>query len=351
MMIGIDLFSGAGGMSLGAIECGINIAHAIESEPNAVLTYKHNHPGTSVHARDIRTIAGSELKVESKKPIVMFGGPPCQGFSTSNQKTRTSLNSNNWLFEEYVRLANEIEPEWLVFENVRGLMETENGRFFDLVLSSLGDMGYTCSPMVLNSADYGVPQSRNRLFVVGSKSGIVVERPAPVLQKPITVRQAIGDLPVLENGDVPDHAQYRAQKPSAYAKELRGDLRGCFNNLVTKNADHIVDRYRHIPQGGNWQDIPADMMDNYADRTRCHTGIYKRLREDEPSVVIGNFRKNMLIHPWAHRGLSVREAARLQSFPDSFRFFGSIGFQQQQVGNAVPPKLAKAVFKKILEFK
>jgi DNA (cytosine-5)-methyltransferase 1 len=129
---------------------------------------------------------------------------------------------------------------------------------------------------------------------------------------------------------------------------MRGGLNICSNNLVTGNAPHIIDRYKFIPPGGNWEDIPKHLMSNYADVQRCHTGIYRRLRDDEPSIVIGNFRKNMLIHPSKHRGLSVREAARLQSFPDSFRFYGSIGFQQQQVGNAVPPMLAKAVFSQIL---
>ena len=109
-----------------------------------------------------------------------------------------------------------------------------------------------------------------------------------------------------------------------------------------------MQRYRYVPPGGNWKNIPADMMTTYADRQRCHTGIYHRLRYDQPSVVIGNFRKNMVIHPSQDRGLSVREAARLQSFPDTAVFSGTIGFQQQQVGNAVPPLLAKAVFEKLV---
>ena len=110
----------------------------------------------------------------------------------------------------------------------------------------------------------------------------------------------------------------------------------------------ILERYKYIPQGGNWENIPNRLMKNYADKSRCHTGIYRRLKEDEPSVVIGNYRKNMLIHPTEDRGLSVREAARLQSFPDWFKFKGTIGSQQQQVGNAVPPLLAKAVFTSLM---
>ena len=129
---------------------------------------------------------------------------------------------------------------------------------------------------------------------------------------------------------------------------MRGRREGCCNNLVTKNADFVLERYRYVPEGGNWQNIPENRMDNYADRSRCHTGIYHRLTSKKPSIVIGNFRKNMLIHPDQDRGLSVREAARLQSFPDHYEFAGSIGFQQQQVGNAVPPILAREVFKAII---
>lgn len=183
---------------------------------------------------------------------------------------------------------------------------------------------------------------------MGSLHGLEIAQPKPTSRKHITVGQAIRDLPNLENGDAPDVAKYSGAARSAYAKDRRGDLHECPNNIVTGNAPEIIERYSHIPPGGNWKDIPKRLMRNYADVTRCHTGIYRRLKSDEPSVVIGNFRKNMLVHTWKNRGLSVREAARLQSFPDHFRFVGSIGFQQQQVGNAVPPLLAAAVFNQIL---
>ena len=121
-------------------------------------------------------------------------------------------------------------------------------------------------------------------------------------------------------------------------------------NFVSRNNDLVIARYQHIPQGGNWKDIPDNLMTNYANKERCHSGIYRRLRADKPSVVISNYRKSMLIHPYQHRGLSVREAARIQSFPDDFKFFGPISHIQQQIGNAVPPLLAKAVFLKIIEY-
>ena len=208
-------------------------------------------------------------------------------------------------------------------------------------------MGYTTSHFILNSADFGVPQKRNRLFIIGSLHGIEVETPKRVIKKLITVKKAISDLPEIENGNSQDSMPYGSAARFKYAQQMRNGNKVCTNNLVTNNTKHILQRYKYIPQGGNWEDIPKKLMKNYTDVSRCHTGIYRRLLEDEPSVVIGNYRKNMLIHPWFDRGLSVREAARLQSIPDSFRFCGSIGFQQQQVGNLVPPLLAKSVFESI----
>lgn len=348
-MQGIDLFAGAGGMSTGAIACGVDVRYAVELDRHAAATFAANHPTTTLLNCDVRSVSHFHLhSVNRDQPTIVFGGPPCQGFSTSNQKNRSYDNEKNWLFTEYLRLVRKIQPDWVVFENVKGLLETENGFFLQAVLKGFKKAGYTTSYFVLNSVDYGVPQRRNRLFIIGSLHGIEVAPPPPTTKKHVTVGQALADLPDLVNGDLICERAYQKQARTNFARAMRGNLVKCSNNLVTGNAPHIIDRYKHIPPGGNWEDIPKHLMSNYTDVQRCHTGIYRRLREDEPSVVIGNFRKNMLIHPNKDRGLSVREAARLQSFPDSFRFYGSIGFQQQQVGNAVPPLLAKAVIKQIL---
>lgn len=348
-MQGIDLFAGAGGLSSGALLSGINVRYAVELNPHACATFELNHPNTKLLNKDVRKVKGEDFRgIGRREQVAIFGGPPCQGFSTSNQKNRNSDNKNNWLFREYLRLVGEVQPDWVVFENVKGLLETEQGYFLDAVLTGFKEAGYTTSHFILNSADYGVPQKRNRLFIVASLHGIGIIAPTPTTRKHVTVAQALRDLPDLENGDMPDEKVYSVAARTTYAKSMRGKLQACYNNLVTSNAPHIIERYSHIPQGGNWEDIPARLMKNYADASRCHTGIYRRLKEDEPSVVIGNYRKNMLIHPWKDRGLSVREAARLQSFPDNFRFSGSIGFQQQQVGNAVPPLLSKVVFDSIV---
>ena len=351
-MIGIDLFAGAGGMSLGARKAGIDVQLVVEADPHAVATYIENHkPKLGVFANDIRKFKMVEIPDRGHKPLIIFGGPPCQGFSTSNQKTRNAKNDSNWLLKEFLRVVKCYKPEWVVFENVKGILETEAGLFVDYVTSRLKSMGYSQELCLLNAENFGVPQKRARLFIVANKDGFNFKPPQEIHQK-VTVEQAIGDLPMLTNGANVCFMPYRCSAHSDYANLMRRNnhLNGCHNNIVSKNAETIVTRYSYIPQGGNWQNIPEHLMENYKDRTRCHTGIYRRLVSDRPSVVIGNFRKNMLVHPFQHRGLSVREAARLQSFPDNFTFRGSIGFQQQQVGNAVPPLLAEALFKQITNF-
>lgn len=345
----IDLFAGAGGLSLGAQLAGVRVTHAIESNHAAADTYRFNHPETKVIEEDICKIAPPAKKRNGCS--ILFGGPPCQGFSTSNQRTRTASNPKNWLFEEFFRFARAMQPEWIVLENVKGLRETAQGRFESLIFKQFGTLEYSSALWTLCAADYGVPQKRYRLFFIGRRNGLMPEKPQPMPDSKITVREAISDLPILPMGANIDELGYRPGGASHYARERRGGLRLSTGHLVTANNALVQKRYKHIPSGGNWTDIPARLMKNYTnmvdDRSR-HTGIYRRLCWDEPSVVIANYRKNMLIHPDQNRGLSVREAARIQSFPDSYRFAGSIGFRQQQVSNAVPPLLAKAVFSQLI---
>ncbi len=348
-MIGVDLFSGAGGMSLGALQSGIDVQYAVELDQFASMTFIKNHSSVRMFTQDIRSVTASMFtELDRNKPLIVFGGPPCQGFSTSNQKSRTITNEKNWLFIEYLRIVKELKPDWVVFENVKGIVETEKGVFLDFIIDGFKSLGYYTNKFILNSSNYGIPQNRNRLFVIASLHSKNINIPIEIGNKKITVAEAISDLPQIYNGNKECILDYISEPISPYAKLMRGNSQQCHNNLVTKNSDYIIERYKHISQGENWEAIPQELMKNYKNVSRCHTGIYRRLKEDEPSIVIGNFRKNMLIHPWEDRGLSVREAARLQSFPDNFIFEGSIGYQQQQVGNAVPPLLAKAVFDHVL---
>ncbi|MGR0183445.1 DNA cytosine methyltransferase [Azospirillum aestuarii] len=342
-MLGIDLFAGAGGMSLGAELAGLSVKMAVELHGAAFATYARNHPSAIVIQGDVQHIQNLSIPYD-RNELVLFGGPPCQGYSTSNQRTRSSKNEKNWLYRAFIGMVRGIRPAWVVFENVRGILETEGGFFAKQVERDLKKLGYRTSSGLLNASEFGVPQRRTRFFIIARLEADPPALPTPAGMTPVTVMDAIADLPSLENGACISRLGYRAPAATDYARAMRGELDVCENHLVSRNATYVVERYPFIPSGGNWADIPEDMMENYEDRTRCHTGIYRRLKSDEPSVVIGNFRKNMLIHPVEHRGLSVREAARLQSFPDHFVFEGSIGLQQQQVGNAVPPLLAKAVF-------
>lgn len=345
-LLGVDLFAGAGGMSLGALSAGVSIQLAIENNPHAAATYLHNHPDIVLINQDIRTVRNIRLNNREHQTIV-FGGPPCKGFSTSNQRTRTSDNPNNQLYREFLRIVRELRADWIVFENVKGILETEHRFFLDAILKRLSSYGYTLNWNVLNASDFGVPQNRSRLFIIGSLHGIHVEMPVGNRQA-ITVKEAIADLPELANGASICRLSYKCAARTEYSRKMRGRLTESCNHLVTNNASHILKRYQYVPPGGNWEDIPGRLMRNYSNRSECHTGIYHRLDPDLPSKVIGNYRKNMVIHPHQDRGLSVREAARLQSFPDWFEFKGSIGFQQEQVGNAVPPLLAQAVFEAVM---
>lgn len=349
--IGIDIFAGAGGLSLGAEMAGITISHAIEINRSAVRTYERNHPDTKVICSDIRDLDPTDLKPKDKGVFIIMGGPPCQGFSLSNTRTRTMKNPNNSLFEEFLRFVQEIQPDWFLFENVYGFTNMSNGAVRRLVEICFRSLGYEVADEVLWASDYGVPQRRNRYFMVGNRLGINFQFPQKH-KKPISVWEAISDLPIVGNGEQLFEGKYLCSlaEATAYQRLMRHDSEIPTQNLVSLNNELVIKRYKHIPQGGNWRDIPDELMVNYADKERCHSGIYKRLKADEPSVVISNYRKSMLIHPFQDRGLSVREAARIQSFPDDFYFEGPISHIQQQIGNAVPPLLAKAIFDQILSY-
>jgi DNA (cytosine-5)-methyltransferase 1 len=359
--VAIDLFAGAGGLSLGFSKAGFQIAQAIERDPHAAKTYRRNHPDVDVLEADIGSVDPRAcLKRLGLRPgdvSAVIGGPPCQGFSTSNRRTRNSANPKNGLYEEFFRFVRLIEPAWFVLENVSGMKEFEGGYVINEIDATCERMGYRSTWTVLNAVEYGVPQIRRRIFVVGNRLGVPFEFPPPThgpgLEKPITVGRAISDLPVLGNGASTDYLRYRRSgcQLTVYQRTMQSDngangqVQG---NLVSLNNALVLKRYRYIGPGENWEAIPRRLIKNYQNPSLCHTGIYHRLEWARPAKVIGNFRKNMLIHPRRDRGLSVREAARLQSFPDSYVFLGSIGFQQQQVADAVPPLLAEAVAGSVL---
>lgn len=349
-MVAIELCAGAGGLSCGLRDAGIEILLAVERDPHAAATYRVNFPDADLIESDIETVTGEvvfrRLKARRGEIDVLIAGLPCQGFSESNRRTRTMNNPGNLLYRHVLRLLSEIRPRWFVIENVAGIATLESGRFQKRMMQDFGDAGYPATSSVLNAADFGVAQSRRRMFIVGSGTDRTFVVPDPLsLEKP-TVRDAISDLPRLENGATTDLLDYAARwgEIGRYAQALRPrELDVVSGNEVSRNSARVLERYRHIAMGQNWRAIPRELMENYANRTLCHTGIYYRLCWDEQAKVIGNFRKNMLIHPAQDRGLSIREAARLQSFRDCHVFKGPLNSRQQQVGDAVPPRLAESV--------
>ena len=230
------------------------------------------------------------------------------------------------------------------------------GKIKDQILKILRDVnGYNVEYNILDSSDFNVPQTRKRVILIGHKKvDAKYLLPKKAKTNVITVKDAISDLPEIESGANEPILQYPERKNiSNYAQclrkssELNIESRMVLNHITTKNSPLVLNRYKHIPQGGNWRNIPDRLMKNYCNKNRCHSSVYLRLREDMPSVTLSNIRKNMFIHPTQDRGLSVREAARLQSFPDWYEFTGSINSQQQQVADAVPPNLARAIARQI----
>jgi len=351
--VALDVFSGAGGLSEGFAQAGFFTVASVEAHQHAVETLRRNHVRgrrypTEVICEDVRLVPGARLaeicnRWGLSRPHVLMGGPPCRGFSRSNMRTRNMDNLENHLFLEFLRLVRELAPLTVVIENVADLVRFENGAVANQIRTALGEMGYEVHREILNAVHYGVPQRRSRVFFVGVAKGMAFSFPNGEGAGDITLWSAISDLPSLPNGHAVDEMPYRTPPLTAYQSQRRNARASVKNNLVSRNNDLVVERYAYIPQGGNWENIPDGLMWNYADRSRCHHWIYRRLPEDDPSITIMNYRKNMLIHPREDRGLSVREAARIQSFDDDYRFCGPLMHQQQQVANAVPPLLARAV--------
>lgn len=344
----VDIFSGAGGLSIGAEMAGIKTVLAVEFDEHAAKSFERNHKKAKVLNKDIRSV--KPLEHTEKHPFILMGGPPCQGFSIANTKTRNLDNPNNWMFKEYYRFLKDLEPEWFLFENVEGFKSFDKGNFAVNIENEFKKLGYTTSSAVLTASDFGVPQKRNRFFIVGNKNGIEFDFKSLQKKPKVTVGIALSDLPSLSNGEKREECVYTKDAHHPYLKTMRKKSNIPLQNIVTRNKDYVIERYKHIRPGKNWQDIPEKLMSNYSNTKNMHSGIYKRLDPEQPSVVIANYRKSMLIHPYEHRGLSLREAARLQSFPDHFIFEGPLSYKQQQIGNAVPPLLAKAIIDRIMSF-
>lgn len=333
----VDLFAGAGGLSLGLEMAGLEPLLAVELDKLASSTYKHNfsHPCLT---KDIRTVSGEELiELAGSKPDLLAGGPPCQGFSTVGKRDKD--DERNSLVGEFIRLAEEINPNYVLIENVLGLKDMD---FVPHVESALENLGYCVSHHILTSADYGVPQLRRRIIFVGSKTGKFFLKPHPThpADNHVTVEQAIFDLPAIKPGE--KITEYSGPAISSYQKMMRNDSSSLQGHEASKHNPELVEAISYIPDGGNRSSIPDHLQP-----TSGFHNSYSRLHSKQPAVAITqNMAKpsgTRCIHPIQNRGLTAREGARLQSFPDSFHFLGNATSQRLQIANAVPPLLGKAI--------
>lgn len=373
----LDLFSGPGGLSEGINNARnhnfrFNVVVANDFDTAVEATYRLNHSDTEFILGDIkkeetkRKIQQAIKQKTGRKTVdVIIGGPPCKGFSIANKMTRDMKNPMNHLVMHFVDMIRRLEPTAFVMENVPGIWAMQRGKVVETLLSGFKSLGYhNADAWLLNAADYGVPQLRKRAFLIGSKSRIPLEKPKkthgtgievkknPRLLPYITLIEAIGDLPRIPCGKAQANTdEYTRHPENDYQEEMRKRSDKVTNHVVTVNSPQVIKRIKTVPPGGNWEDIPVRLMKvqgKYSKIEMVHSMIYKRLLRNEPSITITNFRKGMIIHPTQDRLLSVREAARVQSFPDDFLFEGGLSKQQQQVSDAVPTKLAKKVGDTIL---
>lgn len=356
----IDLFSGAGGLSEGFRQAGAQVLAANDFDAASGETFKSTHREAVFLGGPIEDISAGDLleKAGLKKGEldVLVGGPPCQGFSVYNHQ-RGLADPRSGLYKEYLRIVEGLNPKWVVLENVTGMTSTGAGATVDAILAGLRKLGYAVEQRILKAEEYGVPQERRRIVFIGNRLGLPIAYPekthGPGLLPFVTVQDAIGDLPALENGQDNGATPYACAAFSDYQKELRGNSIRVYNHAATRLSQINMQRMEHIPVGGSWRDIPFDLLPAGMKKAKRsdHTKRYGRLRPEGLSSTIltkCDVHWGAYIHPNQNRSLTVREAARLQSFPDWFVFKGSRTEQFVQVGNAVPPLLGRKIAEAIM---
>lgn len=339
-----DLFSGVGGMSEGFRMAGFDIKFAIEFDKDIAKAYSLNHPKTEMIADDICKVDVHKLHKKYPSIDVVMGGPPCQGFSQKGK--RLSLDDpRNFLFQQFVRFVQEFKPKYFVFENVPNIVTTSNGYFKDQIIDAFEKIGYKVSYRILCAADFGVPQDRHRAVFLGQKEKLEVSLPSPNSIH-ISIKDAIYDLPFIDSGMGEEVSYYDKEPFSDYQRLMRKNSKELYNHVATKHNEVALKRLKMIPKGAGKEALPLE------ERTKSiYSGTWSRMIEDDISVTITTRydtpSSGRFTHPILDRCITTREAARLQSFPDTFRFYGNKTSQMKQVGNAVPPLLAKAIAEQI----
>lgn len=333
----IDLFCGAGGLSYGFEKAGFNILLGIDNDAKALETFEANHNGAKTICGDITKIGEKDIRsiIGNKTIDVIIGGPPCQGFSLSGP--RNFDDPRNKLYLSYIRLVEEIKPRAFVIENVPGLVGLFNGEVKDNIIKRLSELGYTVKYRILCAADYGVPQNRKRVVFVGLKKGEKEFTYPKTSNEIVTCEMALSDLPPLTDSIGTDEQEYVCPSKNPYQRLMRNASKVVRNHIAATHSEKVQHIISLVPDGGNYKDLPEE----YRDSRNFHVA-WTRFASNKPAPTIDTGHRHHF-HYKHNRVPTVRECARLQSFPDDFVFIGNKTQQFRQVGNAVPPIMAKCI--------
>lgn len=335
----IDLFCGCGGFSLGFERAGFNVLLGIDVWKDALVTFDQNHEGSKTLNADLSILKPEETEtlLDGKKIDVIIGGPPCQGFSVAGKRIVDDIR--NRLYKAFVAFVAHFQPKAFVLENVPNILSIGNGIVRDSIVDDFTRLGYTIEYRVLTASDYGVPQNRRRAFFVGFKNGHHFSFPTPFDSPKVTAKEALSDLP--EYG-IEDGGDYPYEIQSEYQTLMRTDSGGVFNHQPTAHNQKTVDIISMVPDGGNYKDLPTELQS-----TRKVHIAWTRLNSEKPSFTIDTGHRHHFHYSY-NRIPTARESARIQSFPDNFVFHCSRTSQLKQIGNAVPPLMAEAVARSLL---
>lgn len=341
----VDLFCGVGGMSLGFSMAGFEPVFAVEKDKNIANAYKKNHKNKNIWIGDIKQLdIRSTLKHLRGQVVGVVGGPPCQGFSQKGKRLHIN-DERNFLFTSFLDVVDFLHPHFFLMENVPNILSANNSYFKNEIVNAFISLGYSVNSCVLNASDYGVPQNRRRAFFLGYKEKKEIDFPKP-LSKKVSIAEAIYDLPFIKSGEGNQKMQYRTEIQNDYQKTMRKESLFVFNHIATNHSQMAIKKMSLIPCGGDKTNLPKELLTK-----SIYSGTWSRLKENTQSVTITTRfdtpSSGRFIHPILERCLTVREAARLQSFPDHFLFYGTKTSQMLQVGNAVPPLLAYHLAKHI----
>lgn len=346
----IDLFCGCGGFSKGFEEAGYNIRFGIDLWSDAIVTYKKNFPNAAVLNGDITKVSGKDILLKANLDMnevdVIIGGPPCQGFSVSGK--RLIDDERNVLYKSYVQIVKELHPKIFVMENVPGLIRLFKGQVAEQVVEDFTRIGYLVQTRILSAENYGVPQQRKRVFFVGlrndlAEEGLSFQYPVPFMgsgtDRPAwTSKEAISDLDFIPDDRIlGEDIPYCLPAENKYQKEMRNGSNSVLNHSITLHNAKTKKIIAMVPDGGNYKDLPEELWN-----TRKVHIAWTRMDSKKPCFTIDTGH-NHHFHYKENRVPTVRESARIQSFPDTFEFVGIKTSQLKQVGNAVPPLLAKAI--------